>query len=77
MTDITQEPVVQDDAPRIRKAPKAEFMTYFAVIFCATLPLAVFTWALGVLRTGSFRRPSPIRQAWSQARIITPMIFHG
>ena len=76
MTDITQHDT-QDTGSRIRKAPKAEFTTYFAVIFIAALPLSCFTWLLGVARTGSLNRKNPIQSAWSQARIITPMIFHG
>lgn len=76
MTDITQHQT-EEAAPRVRKAPKAEFTTYFAVIFLAALPLSCFTWLLGVARTGSLNRENPIRSAWSQARIITPMIFHG
>jgi len=76
MTDISQHDS-QDAAPRVRKAPKAEFATYFVVIFIAALPLSCFTWLLGVARTGSFNRQNPIKSAWSQARIITPMIFHG
>jgi hypothetical protein len=76
MTDITNHSV-QEAVSRLRKPPKAEFMTYFAVIFLATLPLALFTWTLGVLRTGSLNRKSPIRAAWSQAWVITPMIFQG
>ncbi|MFK7876782.1 MAG: cytochrome PufQ [Paracoccaceae bacterium] len=76
MTDLTNH-AVQDSSPRARKTPKAEFTTYFALIFLATLPLSTLTWCLGVLRTGSFDRKSPLKSAWSQARIITPMIFHG
>lgn len=75
MTDVTSQPV--QDTSRLRKPPKAEFMTYFAVIFVATVPLSCLTWLLGVARTGSFDRPNPLKSAWSQARIITPMIFHG
>ncbi len=76
MTDITNQAAAQD-TPRVRRAPKAEFMTYFALIFIATLPLSCLTWILGVARTGSLKRKNPIRSAWSQAGIITPMIFHG
>lgn len=76
MTDVTNSPT---EAPvsRIRKTPKAEFSTYFVLIFLATLPLSCLTWVLGVARTGSFNRKNPIKSAWSQARIITPMIFQG
>jgi hypothetical protein len=39
------------------------------------LPLATLTWALAAIRTGSMTDKGPIKRAWSQARIITPMIF--
>lgn len=71
MTDATSH------APETRshKPPKTEFMVYFAIIFVATLPLAFFTWALAALRSGSLTDKGPVARAWSQARIITPMIF--
>jgi len=58
----------------VRK-PTTEFAVYFGIIFLATLPLATFTWALSVLRSGSLKQKGPMARAWSQARIITPMIF--
>ena len=79
MTDMTT------DTPR--KAPaeaatearkyneKTEFMVYFAIIFLATLPLAFLTWALAAIRSRSLTDRGPVARAWSQARIITPMIF--
>jgi len=65
------------DAPILRHArnSKAEFRVYFAVIFLATLPLALLTWALSALRGGRLPEKGPVARAWSQARIITPMIF--
>lgn len=70
MTDFTS------DHPVARhKTPKAEFMVYFAIIFVATLPLATLTWALAAIRAGNLTEKGPIKRAWSQARIITPMIF--
>ena len=61
---------------RSRSAPlKREFYAYFAVIFAATLPLAAFTWTLKALRTFRLPEKDPFSMAWSQARIITPMIF--
>ena len=63
-------------APRARTGPpRAEFAVYFAVIFLATLPLACLTWALTAARTLSLPDRGPATRAWSQARIITPMIF--
>lgn len=55
--------------------PKGEFAVYFAIIFAATLPLAVLTWALSLLKNGNAGGKGPIKRAWSQANIITPMIF--
>ena len=60
---------------RPAKKPTTEFAVYFAIIFAATLPLATLTWAMSVVRSGSFKQKGPIARAWSQARIITPMIF--
>lgn len=56
-------------------APKREFYAYFAIIFLATLPLAFVTWTLSTLRMMRFPDKGPLKKAWSQARIITPMIF--
>ncbi|WP_439136770.1 cytochrome PufQ [Roseicyclus sp.] len=70
MTDFTS-----DHQVARHKTPKAEFMVYFGIIFVATLPLATLTWALAAVRTGSLTEKGPIKRAWSQARIITPMIF--
>ena len=70
MSDLTT------NAPQARsKPPKTEFMIYFAIIFLATLPLACLTWALAAIRSGSLTDKGPIKRAWSQASIITPMIF--
>ena len=57
------------------KPPRAEFTFYFAIIFVAALPLAFIAWVLAALRGGSMTNKGPIARAWSQARIITPMIF--
>lgn len=75
MSDMTTELAPHDDAVRPHKAPRTEFAVYFAIIFAATLPLAVLTWALTALRTLSLPKRGPVARAWSQARIITPMIF--
>lgn len=58
-----------------RTSPKGEFYTYFAIIFLFALPLALLAWALAFLKRGTSNNRSPIARAWSQARIITPMIF--
>ena len=70
MTDFTSDHPVSRHKP-----PKTEFMIYFGIIFLATLPLATLTWALAAIRAGGLTDKGPIKRAWSQARIITPMIF--
>ncbi len=72
MTDFTSDVVVS----KTRKAPpKREYYAYFGVIFLATLPLAIVTWLLKAARRMELPEKGPIATAWSQARIITPMIF--
>lgn len=66
------------DAPILRRstaAPRREFYVYFALIFAATLPLALLTWALKAARRMEIPEKGPIASAWTQARIITPHIF--
>jgi len=60
---------------RAHRPPKAEFTVYFAIIFAAALPLAAIAWLLALVKQGDFNTKGPIARAWSQARIITPMIF--
>ena len=72
MTDVTTQTPTH---PRSHKPPRTEFMVYFAIIFVATLPLACLTWALAAIKSGSLTDKGPVARAWSQARIITPMIF--
>ena len=72
MTDMTTQTPAQT---RSHKPPRTEFMVYFAIIFVATLPLACLTWALAAIKSGSLTEKGPVARAWSQARIITPMIF--
>ena len=57
-----------------RKTPRAEFAVYFAIILAACFPLACLTWGLSVLQHG-FHVKGPLKRAWTQASIITPMIF--
>ncbi len=72
MTDQTSDIHV---VARAHKPPRTEFHVYFAIIFLATLPLACLTWALSAVKSGSLTDKGPVARAWSQARIITPMIF--
>ncbi|GAB5447233.1 cytochrome PufQ [Gymnodinialimonas sp.] len=71
MSDMTSNTPVQTRS----KPPKTEFFVYFAIIFVATLPLATLTWALAAIKSGSMTDKGPIKRAWSQAGMITPMIF--
>ena len=74
MTDFTT------DAPSVRTrhaAPKREYYAYFALIFLATLPLAILTWVLFAARRMELPEKGPIAKAWTQARIITPQIFNA
>ncbi len=64
-----------DRQARSHKPPRTEFYIYFAIIFAATVPLALLSWGLQSLRSGRIARRGPVARAWSQARIITPMIF--
>ena len=74
MSDHTID-LAQDVEVRAKRKPTTEFGIYFAIIFVATLPLACLTWALSVIKSGDLKQRGPIARAWSQARIITPMIF--
>ncbi|MEO0937435.1 MAG: cytochrome PufQ [Pseudomonadota bacterium] len=75
MTDLTQQLETRAEAPSRRQPLRTEFVIYFAIIFVATLPLACLTWALAAIRSRSFTDKGPMARAWTQARIITPMIF--
>ena len=79
MTDMTTELLDGErrDAPQTQVRPKGntEFMVYFAIIFVATLPLATLTWAMQAIKSRSLTDKGPIARAWTQAHIITPMIF--
>ncbi len=58
-----------------RSPPRREYNAYFAIIFVAAIPLAILTWALSAARRLELPEKGPLARAWSQARIITPMIF--
>lgn len=75
MSDMTTDLAVTEAVQSRKRSERTEFMIYFAIIFVATLPLATLTWALKVIRGRSFAVKGPVSRAWSQARIITPMIF--
>ena len=74
MTDFTSDTPIT----RERSAPlKREYYAYFGIIFLATLPLSFLTWGLSAARRMELPEKGPLAKAWSQARIITPHIFHG
>ena len=74
MTDQTTDLMMPRE--RSRGAPlRRECYAYFVLIFMATLPLATLTWALTALRQFRLPEKGPVGRAWSQARVITPMIF--
>jgi hypothetical protein len=79
MSDLTTDFIEEEaaDAPQhsARRKGQTEFMFYFAIIFIATLPLATLTWAMQAIKSRSFTDKGPMARAWTQARIITPMIF--
>ena len=75
MTDFTTDTPIEVKQSRSARAAKREYGAYFAVIFFACLPLALFTWALFALRNFRLPEKDPVQSAWSQAGIITPMIF--
>ena len=54
MSDQTVD-LSQVSETRTTRKPTTEFAVYFGIIFLATLPLAVLTWALSVIRSGSLR----------------------
>ena len=75
MTDQTSDGMIAHAERHAHRSPRTEFCVYFGIIFLATLPLAVLTWALHAIKQGGLPEKGPVARAWSQARIITPMIF--
>ena len=75
MTDQATDLAMMEEAPRTRRRPRTEFAVYFGIIFLATLPLATLTWAMRALRSMEWPEKGPVARAWTQARLITPMIF--
>lgn len=76
MGHVTTAATTEAVRAKLRAAPpRREFYAYFAIIFLATLPLAFLTWMLLAARQMRMPERGPIARAWSQARVITPMIF--
>ncbi|MDC0116183.1 cytochrome PufQ [Octadecabacter sp.] len=76
MTDFTNDSQMEA-RPRNTNAAKREYGAYFAIIFLACLPLALFTYTLFTLRNFRLPEKDPVQAAWSQAGVITPMIFNA
>ncbi|MCL4165639.1 UNVERIFIED_CONTAM: hypothetical protein GTU68_017307 [Idotea baltica] len=75
MTDFTNN--THMEKPRSTNAAKREYGAYFAIIFMACLPLSLFTYVLFTARNFRLPEKDPVQAAWSQAGIITPMIFNA
>jgi hypothetical protein len=75
MTDQTSSGPVLHATRSGHRSQRTEFCVYFGIIFLATLPLALLTWTLHAVKQGRLPENGPVARAWSQARIITPMIF--
>ena len=75
MTDMTTDTHVAGPSRTKSGPPMREYYVYFAIIFAATLPLALLTWILSAARRMELPERGPIKAAWSQANIITPRIF--
>lgn len=75
MTDFTTDTHIEARQHKHSAAAKREYGAYFAIIFMACLPLSLFTWVLFSLRNFRLPEKDPVQAAWSQAGIITPMIF--
>ncbi|MEM8740054.1 MAG: cytochrome PufQ [Pseudomonadota bacterium] len=54
-----------------RRGRGVEFWIYFALIFVAALPFALFAWARVLGRDGK----GILRRAWTEADRIVPTIF--
>ncbi len=74
-TDFIEDETAAHPQTHARRKGQTEFAVYFAIIFIATLPLATLTWAMQAIKSRSFTDKGPFARAWTQARIITPMIF--
>ena len=74
MSDLTSDLHLEEEAPKRKRGVRSEFMVYFAIIFLATLPLATLTWALAAVRSRSLTDKGPVARAWTQSRIITPIL---
>ena len=87
MTDMTLEAPMGHGAVPIRRgavqdeyaariaARRREYCAYFAAVFVLALPLSLAVWTMTALRRMALPERGPLRAAWSQAAIITPIIL--
>lgn len=59
------------------RAPKAEFLVYFALIFGLALLPHLVGWTYQAIRHARLPRLGPVARAWKDAQALTPMIFRG
>lgn len=57
------------------RTPRAEFITYFALIFLAAIPFAVVMWLWTLVTTQRLPVIGPFTRAWREAGFVTPMLF--
>lgn len=57
------------------RTPRAEFYTYFTLIFLFAIPLSALFWALELVRERRLPALGPFARAWREAGVITPTIF--
>ncbi len=57
------------------RTPRAEYYTYFTLIFLFAIPIAVCVWLWEVLRSRRLPVHGPLARAWREAGVITPTIF--
>lgn len=57
------------------RTPRAEFYTYFVLIFLLAIPLSMVAWIWTVIRTHHLPVHGPLARAWREAGAITPTIF--
>jgi hypothetical protein len=61
----------------VKKAPKAEFLVYFSLIFVLGLVPQTLGWLYQTARHASLPKQGPVARAWKDAQAITPQIFRG
>ena len=60
---------------RPRRAPKAEYATYFLLILALALPVQMLVWTATLIRRGRLPEIGPVGRARRDAETITPAIF--